>query len=734
MPENFDEIELQHHFDFEDELSIIHNQNVDNNADPIRQILNNMDKILFMNYKTSRDAIYKEQHHLTTETKENESEDTNDYDFYRGKSLRTVASYRSRQLNFIAWARKSIDCNYPEIVTSRRAVLYMTENLERVNSKNSINGPGMYDACTSALSELMEMQREAIGLYPVLADPNEPRLESWPITLRDILVRSYIGTKKRFDTYVKKPLAEMTTDATDPVEYMTSLEKLSKEMLENGRFCMHFVILGCHTLMMKAESMKDMELSNIILGKTEKGDKILYFETFNSIGFSEISASLRHKNPLLCSHLSLALLLFSRFHIRRNRKFEEPIDFSDSKTWHRIKVIRGLTPTSTFSSNRFEVKIRQELTDCGVKYKNLPHYFQDCSARYCLDNSLPTEDVRIFGHWDRNPDLQDPDRIVPLAPMTFLAGFKEGEPYKVIRSELPPPQSVCNKIFPFINPYLEAISNGTLEELIISERKAKDKPNLDNTESTEPDGERKSKKRKSKHYRPSSEDLQKVIDVVSVLDYLRSILVQDIPVIKQHIPTVGNRHMFQWNDFVRFSALQCQHSKYENIPNEFPTSVDSALGGALSSIHLLKRAVNFFSENFPSMEHLESIDFNSCSQSESDSNDANISNEDLETSLSGFQPKECLTIHEVYEDFKRLNMHRDALVKKFGLMKKISQHRAYQRRQNIYRLVGRFLTSGYQLKEALDILEQDFASRHMNINSYCDMNKDEVKKKYHLKT
>lgn len=755
---------------FQNELEKPLPLNDGNTNDPVRQQLDAINNNVLQEYKDSHHAV-KKHDPIDTPTSTAHPADyfnpsaVKEHIFYRNKSPRTVSAYRFHQLNYIDWARKSISCLYPEIVTTRRAILYMTEKLERTNFRSNINGPRTYISCASSLSELMEMQREAIGTYPLLTDPSEPQLDIWPATLRDDVVNSYIKTKKTFDTYVNKPLNNELSSAGDfkypknsnSSVYRNNLKKMSKTMLEDSSFLMHFVILGSHSLMMKADSMRNMELSGILVGETENGDKALYFETFSASGYPEISASLRHKNPLLCSHLSLALLLFSRFHIRRNRKFEDPIDFSDSKSWHRIKVIRSLSPTSEFSSSRFEVKLREELSKANVKYENLPHYFQDCSARYCLDNYVPPESVRIFGHWDSNPNLEDPDNVVPLAPMKFLAGFKENEQYKISRGERLPSEFIYEQIFPFINEYLEAIEKDTLEDLIISKRKANYKRQQEALEQMSEDSSshgKKHKKHKSKHYRPSPEELQKVFDVVNVLDYLRKVLVQDIPLIKQYIPTVAKKNMFQWSQFQSFSVLQNRKQKQENgltaegeeeeeeeeKIEDLPGSVCEALSDLGSVLQKLNTNVSYFADNFPSLNHLASIQFGSNNEKEAseeadtfeNTKTSTPSQEIPETTLEGFEATDCLTIHEVYEDFKRMDFHREALVAKFKGMKKIKGYRAYQRRQNIYRLVKRFMASGYELDKVLDILEEDRASRQMNVVSYCDMNKDEIHKKYGL--
>lgn len=201
-------------------------------------------------------------------------------------------------------------------------------------------------------------------------------------------------------------------------------------------------------------------------------------------------------------------------------------------------------------------------------------------------------------------------------------------------------------------------------------------------------------------------------------------LVQDIPIAKEYIPTIRNRHTFQWKEFLNFSVLQCRHHEEQDISLDMPKAEDQTFSTLISNLHQLESSINWLRDEFPCDEDLLAIELDT--QTENDGEDEEI------TDSEGFDPQECLSIREIYEDFKAMDVRRASLTRKFKIIRKIPKYRAYQRRQNIYRLVERFVARGYDREEALEIIENDFLSQNCNLVAYCDMRKDEINKKYNL--
>lgn len=72
----------------------------------------------------------------------------------------------------------------------------------------------------------------------------------------------------------------------------------------------------------------------------------------NKVGRKEFMGSMRHKNPILCSHGALAQYLFWRFHVSG----EQPPSFQRRKTWYDIKALVTTAATPKATANRTSAK------------------------------------------------------------------------------------------------------------------------------------------------------------------------------------------------------------------------------------------------------------------------------------------------------------------------------------------------------------------------------------------
>jgi hypothetical protein len=79
----------------------------------------------------------------------------------------------------------------------------------------------------------------------------------------------------------------------------------------------------------------------------------------NKVGRKEFMGSIRHKDPLLCSHGALAQYLFERFHVSG----EEVPSFRRRKDWYNTKVLVTSATSAKVMANRTEVKRKSKGED-----------------------------------------------------------------------------------------------------------------------------------------------------------------------------------------------------------------------------------------------------------------------------------------------------------------------------------------------------------------------------------
>lgn len=407
------------------------------------------------------------------------------------KLSKTIDSYRLQQDKYLKWAETThqIQGIHRLLVTPRRVLNYLTQEHFGNSSNTSQIKIGVMKFTITAMEDLYSMQYDKVSRiskrYPDLQENEEPCYFTWPEEMRTDYIKQYFAGVRSFNRKLLRVANAKRDRDGDPFyeSYpIKKLEKISRKMLKTNQFNLWFSMIGCHSLMLTGESMRSLNLSDVIVQKLEETQSgpamVLYFvikhSEMNGTGKVEYVGSLRHKNPHLCSHLALALSFFDYFHNECSPVVKGPIDFSSPQLWYWIKLFRGDDNTSSLTEEKHKSMVQKVLESNGMEDKRITEVFRGTSARYCLDNGVPESLVRLFGHWG-NDDITQSDLttvVVPKAPMYVLSGSDSTKPCNIKRQKLDPPESVCNRIFPFINKYLEAIKNDTLADLLF--------PNIEN--------------------------------------------------------------------------------------------------------------------------------------------------------------------------------------------------------------------------------------------------------------
>jgi hypothetical protein len=76
----------------------------------------------------------------------------------------------------------------------------------------------------------------------------------------------------------------------------------------------------------------------------------------NKVRRKEFMGSIRHKDPLLCSHGALAQYLFWRFHVSG----EEPPSFQSRRAWYDTKLLVTTASTAKATANRTSAKRKSQ--------------------------------------------------------------------------------------------------------------------------------------------------------------------------------------------------------------------------------------------------------------------------------------------------------------------------------------------------------------------------------------
>ncbi|VVT56682.1 uncharacterized protein SAPINGB_P005212 [Magnusiomyces paraingens] len=90
----------------------------------------------------------------------------------------------------------------------------------------------------------------------------------------------------------------------------------------------------------------------------------------------------------------------------------------------------------------------------------------------------------------------------------------------------------------------------------------------------------------------------------------------------------------------------------------------------------------------------------------------------LELRGDGFEPSECHSFQEVYNDYIKMSDYKECLISKYRTLKNIPKYRDFQRRKTVYDLAKRFLKKGYSLEQAFSHMGEDMRTCNATFMSY----------------
>ncbi|EMG45782.1 hypothetical protein G210_3999 [Candida maltosa Xu316] len=181
----------------------------------------------------------------------------------------------------------------------------------------------------------------------------------------------------------------------------------------------------------------------------------------------------RNKFVEFCPHFAIAAYLFSRFHIPDEYGSYEFIlsDSSKKITLDHVKLMKGNNKLSTISYSQQHKSSINALSISGLNYK-------DINLTKLLSTHEDSSNLLNHHHNNNNNNnILSSKKIDDLnhSLMLKLSGFNSFEDYNLLRNSFQPPQSLLDKIFPFINDinpqdYSEEMLQ--IKELLIMLRKS----------------------------------------------------------------------------------------------------------------------------------------------------------------------------------------------------------------------------------------------------------------------
>ena len=139
-------------------------------------------------------------------------------------------------------------------------------------------------------------------------------------------------------------------------------------------------------------------------------------------------------------------------------------DFTEAPQWFEIKLLISLDNGATvnykkpMANTSYDAGIRRTLKALSLASNHIVHIGRILGANELALAEVPEDDIRIYGNW--SPSITDKSYSIklPINSMRNMAGYAN-RAYFCLRSQLEPPQSLKDMIFPFASSELEKVEH-----------------------------------------------------------------------------------------------------------------------------------------------------------------------------------------------------------------------------------------------------------------------------------
>ena len=186
-------------------------------------------------------------------------------------------------------------------------------------------------------------------------------------------------------------------------------------------------------------------------GKTNKSSK------------KQFMGSLRHKDPLLCSHGALAQYFFARWSLGGER----PPNFKSRRSWYRTKLLvaRPGTEEEQLSYPAQYEAVWRAFAAAGIHSVKKTHAMRGCGIRSGELHGVDEEQPRRAGRWALETMVEAYLSHLPRKFMRRVAGFTSDEGgYFLPRAQAAPPPELLQKIWPWVEEWEERFRKRSLRK------------------------------------------------------------------------------------------------------------------------------------------------------------------------------------------------------------------------------------------------------------------------------
>ncbi|PPQ83254.1 hypothetical protein CVT24_001164 [Panaeolus cyanescens] len=181
------------------------------------------------------------------------------------------------------------------------------------------------------------------------------------------------------------------------------------------------------------------------------------------------SFALPHRDPLMCSVSALAILLHFMFDQKDLISRVPSWNWIDSTTWQTHHVVFGKNVNEPMGGDGLGRMYSSFLDFTTVNSTKKTHLARRTMPSKLEEMGVPADQVDATGHWQGNTRRKVYSSKIPKAAAVALAGFPVGESYYVPWSQVPVPDSLQLKLYPFCEDALALLrANGCKNQGMIN--------------------------------------------------------------------------------------------------------------------------------------------------------------------------------------------------------------------------------------------------------------------------
>ncbi|EIE88996.1 hypothetical protein RO3G_13707 [Rhizopus delemar RA 99-880] len=384
---------------------------------------------------------------------------------YRPKN--TTAAYKSKQREWFEWCANKEKVADGTIVYDAKLAFFLKDYVLTRGNKFKKNADG--SPAPLGRESVLAYVKAVVDLYhqQVEAGFNKHTMARGPIV------------KRFLDTHTKKEARRKRTEYEDRGKNTLNDGYTDQELLrinqyfliQNNIFSLRNKVCFSmsHAMLMRSETALGTQLPDLFIMELKNQGPYTCFAIVATITFGKTNkdgkiqygSALRHRDVEVCPHGAFAQYFFSLFH-HQNLPFP---NFSTRRDWYDTYLFPNTTGDGSITYSEQAKIYKQVLRYCGVHSSKLTHINRKSAINMVANEGVSGDQQRQVGRWGSDRMVGCYLSGLPVDAIKVLAGFttRKGD-YFINRGSIEPSEELRKMVFPWIEYWREKFYRKEVED------------------------------------------------------------------------------------------------------------------------------------------------------------------------------------------------------------------------------------------------------------------------------